>query len=259
MKIDLTISSVFFVGVGIFVALLRFFVPSLRRLLAPWPFKELKQRGTYKSSVLPTSGSAFAERKRDFARIAATKGGLLVLTSASGVAQPYASSGASSGDFSEEKADAVFAEFEKWLAAQLAEAASGTKVTADLAARVVGSVAVNDTVAFAMAHKVPPMFPQSKFLLVLSSSGEARVLWLAFATPEPKPNMTSTPYLVKLLSSDLNSEQAAEQATAKGLPLEYAVVHTSCTSLDDYILKQRAAAFSRAAVENNWDDVLGSV
>lgn len=34
-------------------------------------------------------------------------------------------------------------------------------------------------------------------MLVLGYSGQVRVMWLAFITDEPKPNLSATPYILK--------------------------------------------------------------
>ena len=47
------------------------------------------------------------------------------------------------------------------------------------------------------------------------------MLWIAFVTHEPQPNLTSTPFILKVLSEDLNSEKAAQEVRGA---LERAVV-----------------------------------
>ncbi|CAK9115858.1 unnamed protein product [Durusdinium trenchii] len=86
---------------------------------------------------------------------------------------------------------------------------------------------------------------------------EVRVLWIAFVTHEPQPNLTSTPFILKVLSEDLNSEKAAQEAEKRGVALEYVTVSTQATDLEEYLKKDQAAALSRGAVEDCWDDVLG--
>eukprot|EP00927_Polykrikos_kofoidii_P001303 TRINITY_DN10471_c0_g1_i1.p1 TRINITY_DN10471_c0_g1~~TRINITY_DN10471_c0_g1_i1.p1 ORF type:complete len:252 (+),score=41.65 TRINITY_DN10471_c0_g1_i1:71-826(+) len=224
-----------------------------------WPFENLKQRGTHRSGVLPTAGDAFVERKRDFSRIAQTNSGLLVVTPASGDPKPWTCRSAAAAGTDSDTPDAVFEEFSEWLLQELMASASGCPMTEGLASRIVASVAVGETIGFAMAHKVQPFFPQSKFVLVLSRTGEARVLWLAFATDQPKPNMKHTPYIVKLVTDNLNCSKVAAEAATKGVAMEYCGVHTSATDLDEYLRRRQAGALSRASIENCWDDVLGTV
>ncbi|CAK9116284.1 unnamed protein product [Durusdinium trenchii] len=144
---------------------------------------------------------------------------------------------------------------EVWLNDQLKQLKCTCQL--QLAERVVALVAATEGFRFAMEHKVPPLFPQSKFVLVLGSDGQVRVLWIAFVTHEPQPNLTSTPFILKVLSEDLNSEKAAQEAEKRGVALEYVTVSTQATDLEEYLKKDQAAALSRGAVEDCWDDVLG--
>jgi len=219
----------------------------------PWPFKALKPHGTHRSAVFP-SGEGMQERKRDFARIVkSTKNpGLYVVTPTAAIPVPWTSSNEGpSGDVSSN--EAVFEEFARWLEHQVKDAREG------LADRVVAMVAVSEGFSFAMKHQVPPIFPQAKYVLVIDNKGEVKVLWLAFATDEAKPNLTCTPFILKLVTCDLNSSTACSEAGTQGVNLDYVVVRTTEKQLDDYILKRQAAALSRAAVESNWADVLGDV
>jgi len=211
----------------------------------------------HQSAPLPSDGSAFEERKRDFARVVSpsAKPGLYVVTAAVGTPVPWTSSVKhDAGDVGKEVADAVFDEFAAWLKKE------GTgSLTKGLAQRVVSLVAASEGFLFAMKHQVPPNFPQTKFVVVLGSAGQVRVLWLAFATHEVKPNLTSTPFILKLLSQDVNKQTSEADATKAGIEMEYVVVHAQDTDLDDYVSKKQAGALSRAAVESSWEEVLGSV
>lgn len=219
----------------------------------PWPFKALAPRGTHRSAAFP-SGEGMEERKRDFARIVKSKTGLYVVTPTAAVPVPWSSSNeGASGDVSKGKADAVFEEFARWLEREVKDAGDG------LADRVVAMVSVSEGFSFAMKHQVPPMFPQTKYVLVIGNQGEVKVLWLAFATGEAKPNLTCTPFIVKLVTCDLNNSKACSEAGTQGVNMEYVVVRTTEKQLEDYIVKRQAAALSRAVVEGNWGDVLGDV
>merc|ERR1712113_1160969 len=105
-------------------------------------------------------------------------------------------------------------------------------------------VAVSEGFSFAMKNRFPPLFPQTKFVMVLGSKGEIRVVWLAFVTDEPKPNISATPHILKLITRDL---RAAEKAADAGVDMDYVVVHTTLKELDDYLQKRQTGAFSRAA------------
>ncbi|CAL1137446.1 unnamed protein product [Cladocopium goreaui] len=75
-----------------------------------------------------------------------------------------------------------------WLDNQLSSLKCPSRL--QLAERVVGMVSATEGFRFAMEHKVPPCFPQSKFVLVLGFGGQVRIMWTAFITDEPKPNLT---------------------------------------------------------------------
>lgn len=156
-----------------------------------------------------------------------------------------------------EVASAVFEEFAAWLTKEVRGLPRGG--TQDLAKRVVALVAVSEGFAFAMQHAFPPLFPQSKFVLVLSTSGEVRVMWVAFATPEPKPDLTCTPYIVKLATRNLNTQDVADKASQKGVLMDYVAVHAIDTDLDGYVRKREASGLRSAVDSDCWDDLLGTV
>jgi len=223
-------------------------------LRRPWPFRVLRRRGVHRSAALPT-GDGLEERKRDFARIVApsAKPGLFVVTPSVALPRPWSSKAhGAAGDVSKEVADAVFEEFSAWVASVVPGA------TDNLAERVIALVAVSEGFAFAMQSKFPPMFPQSRFVLVVSSGGEVRVVWMAYATDRPRPNLGSTPFILKLATRDLNGQRAAAEAHSTGVQMDYVVVDTAERDLDRYIEARQSAALSRAALEGNWEDVLGS-
>lgn len=230
----------------------------LRRRRRRWPFKHLQRKGVYRTAPLPTGGTAFEERKRDFARVVApsAKAGLYVVTASLGTPTPWCSSlERLKGNVNKEVSDAVFKEFSDWLQNEL----MSSNASEGLAKRVVALVSASEGFTFAMQQEVPPLFPQSKFVLVLSRTGVVRVLWLAFAAQEVMPNMTSTPFILKLLAQDVNDVESAVETMEDGVGMEYAVVHAFHKDLDKYILEKQSAGLSRAALENCWNDVLGSV
>eukprot|EP00747_Dinoflagellata_sp_TGD_P167121 gnl/TRDRNA2_/TRDRNA2_191025_c0_seq1.p1 gnl/TRDRNA2_/TRDRNA2_191025_c0~~gnl/TRDRNA2_/TRDRNA2_191025_c0_seq1.p1 ORF type:complete len:253 (+),score=51.61 gnl/TRDRNA2_/TRDRNA2_191025_c0_seq1:64-822(+) len=226
----------------------------------PWPFKALKPRGTHQSAPLPGDDKGLEERKRDFARIVSptsAKPGLFVVTPTAATPTPWTSAEHTKGDVSVEVANAVFEEFSTWLQSQASSLRDD--VAEGLNKRVVSMVAVSEGFGFAMKQGFPPMFPQAKYVLVLSSSGEVRVIWLAYATDAAKANMTSTPFILKLGTQDLNNEKVAAESVKDGVKMDYVVVHTSETDLDRYVRQKQAAALSRAAVENCWDEIFSEV
>ena len=75
--------------------------------------------------------------------------------------------------------------------------------------RVVNLLSVTPGLAFALAHKVPPLFPEAKFLLQVATApgenhtGEVRVCWHAFVVDKPAPGLKTSPYTVVLASENL--------------------------------------------------------
>lgn len=220
-----------------------------------WPFEKLQRRGTHQSSPIPMSGSALGERKRDFARTAgqnAKKPSLFAVTPTRSSLTPWSHTVQGDGSMSVEFVDSVFDEFERWLEQELGQ----HEATTGLAARCVSFISATEGFTFAMTNRVPPQFPQSKFVVVLTSTGEVRVAWVAMVNDRPVPNLEETPWIVKLVTGNLNSQAVAEAAESGGVSMQYAVASARDRDLGDYVLKRQAAGFSRAAVENSWDDIL---
>lgn len=221
----------------------------------PWPFKVLKRSGIHRSAPLPR-GDALEERKRDFARIVApsSRPGLYVVTPSVATPWPYTCKAhGAAGDVNKEVADAVYAEFCEWLKNEAKD-----NMTDGLAERCVALIAVSEGFTFAMQNQFPPMFPHSRFVLVMGLKGEVRVAWMAFATDKPAPNLNSTPFILKLVTHDLNNSRVACEAGTTGVHMDYVVVNTSEKDLDTYLERHQAAALSRAALEGKWEDVLGT-
>lgn len=235
------------------VALLVVLICTCKRKTRALPFKSLSAKGTHRSKPLPTEGALLDERKRDFSRIVVPlpKPGLLVVTPDVATPQPWTSTTERiHGDASKAVSDDVFEEFSKWFQEQT----RGMSVSDNLPERVVSLVAVSEGFDFAMKNRFPAIFPQSKFVLVVGAQ-EVRVLWLAYATHEVRANLDATPWILKLLSPNLNTVNA----TSEGLDLEYALVYTKERDLDQYVKVRLVAALSKAALENDWSEVMASV
>lgn len=222
---------------------------------APWTFKFLKPSGETRSGKL----EAGLERKRDFMRIV-NSGNLLVTTADSTTPTRLTRQLFPQGDgsVSEQDAEAVFQTFSGWLAKQL----EGKIAKEGLAERIVGCVNASHGFDFAMKNGVPPMFPDSKFVITIGINGAVQVLWVAFATPEAKANMSVTPFILKLLTANLNSSVAAAEAPTKGVGLQWAVERTDLKrvkALGDFLAgTDFVAALSRGVVDGAWSDVLKS-
>lgn len=219
-----------------------------------YPFK-MPARGKHRSSPLPT-GADLDERKRDFARIVSQKGGLVVVTSGSNKLDSWESRAKLRGDCGKEKVDEIFSEFGRWLPNMVpGDAKIGAERLAD---RVVANVAVSEGFSFAMKSGFPPMFPQSKYVLMIEKTGEVRVLWVAFCTASASPNLTSTPWILKLLTDDLNGEEVVKRGKVDGIEMKYAVQRAPCSSLDTFLTTEMIHVLSGATIDGNWNDLLTS-
>merc|ERR1712187_202033 len=193
------------------------------------------------------------ERKRDFGRTCAAAG-FYVVTPTESTPVDWSSSTKSTGSMDKETAEAISSEFQKWLEGAV-QTTTKASIEDGLLERCVANVAVSNGIDFSIQNKFPMMMKQPAFVLVVSAIGEVRVVWLSFITDEAtmksNPSMEAGPYMVKMLTANLNSSTA----TLQGGPCQYVATETKEKSMQRYVEKQ-AAAFSRAAGENNWEDLL---
>lgn len=219
-------------------------------LLPPkWPFKSLQRRGTYQTQGLP-SDDKLKERKRDFARFTSPGGqpGFFVVTASEST--PKAWFRETKGDASDEKtSDGAFSELDSWLRSSVKEPTDG------LAERCVALLAVSNGIDFAMKYGIPLMMNQPKFILMVNAKGEVCIAWFTFIVDEVKPNINAGPYMVKMVTEDLNSQKVQAAACKQGVSCEYVAGPTNKPDMAAYIQSQ-AAAFSRAVVENDCKDIL---
>lgn len=213
-----------------------------------WPFKVLERSGKFITGAIPTSGRGFDGRKRDFCRMA-TGGRNIIFCTPNDTPQVWRSSVKPGGAFTQETIDTVFEELEKFLEYEVRTSAQA-QITPGLAERVVGLLAVGEPYFWTRKFKVPNMFLQPKYIVVVSSTGEVRVAWYAFITDKIKPNMTSGPFWVKFISKDLNEKGAQHFQTTK---LFYSVRNNKETDMLQ-VVESHYSAISKAAVENNWND-----
>jgi hypothetical protein len=176
----------------------------------------------------------------------------MVVTPELAAPQPWASTTERiQGDASKAVIDDVFEEFSQWIRKQTK---GMSEVSDSLPERIVSLVAVSEGFDFAMKNRFPAIFPQSKFVLVVGAQ-EVRVLWLAYATHEVRANLDSTPWILKLLSPNLNVASVA----LEGLDLEYSLIYTNERDLDHYVKVQLVAPLSKASLENDWSELMASV
>lgn len=72
--------------------------------------------------------------------------------------------------------------------------------------RIIYFISASPGFDFAMRHKVPPRILQPKYLVLVSNGGQVRVAWFAFVSNHADPGATAGPFVVKLVSEDLRSE-----------------------------------------------------
>lgn len=239
-----------------------------------WEAKGWEAKGEHQSDQLPVDGR---EPRPDFARVvsqrvvsqpedgrdeAGWRPGLYVAS------YPYdggdypvtrvSSLPRRAGDVSNDVAIDVFADFVVMLKDK-----GSRNMTEGIAERIVCIVAAIEDFMFARKHSVAPQMPQTKFVLILSSNGEVRVLLLAFKTNEVQPGITSTPWILKLMTKDLAHLPVGVDPTTEGVGMEYGIVPANDeVDLDIYVLNQISDDLYTAASvgdARSWNDLLGPI
>lgn len=175
----------------------------------PLPGKLLKS-GSFENED-PANQDTIRERERDFFRIVGTKRDLWVLTSSIrtvGSVLPLNISSGGSSDV-EEAIKPCLQSFKYWLQEELGKIPGaidlGMTSKWEVFDRLVHLTSVTPGFEFIMRHKVTPMLNQPKYLIMISKSGQVRLAWFAFITDKPVPGSTAGPFVVKLVSEDLNA------------------------------------------------------
>lgn len=219
----------------------------------------LPRRGRWRTGPLPVEGRALRERRRDFARLVAPGGqcSFLVVAPDDGPPAAWARLAQSSGaaGFGTEAADAAVAELDAWLGAAL-----GGTAPSGLVDRCVALLGAGEGVALTMHYGLTPTLLQPHFLLAVSPSAQVRVAWFVYATDEVRPDMSvcggdlSRRRLVRMLSSDLNGEAAAEEASA-GAWLRFQASRSEEREIAQLVA--RSTGVLRRAVDGGaWDEIL---
>lgn len=225
---------------------------SYRARGSKWPFKVLQRSGKFITGAIPTNGKGFDSRKRDFARMA-TGGRNVLFCTPNDTPQVWKSEQKPDGVFTQDIVDGVYRELQQWLEYEV-RVSGKTEITPGLVERVVGLLAVGEPYFWTRKFKIPNVFLQPKYVLIVSSVGEVRVAWYAYITDKIVPNMESGPYIVKFISKDLNEPGAQHFATTK---LYYSVRSAKETDMLK-VVESHVPAITRAAVENNWNDFFQS-
>jgi len=161
----------------------------------------------------PANKEAIAERKRDFARIVATKRDIWIFTDSSrspGAVLPVELPSSGSSD-TEDTAKISYQKLKFWLQGELGKIPGavdlGLTSQWPVVDRLVYFISATPGFDFVMQHKVPPMHLQAKYVIMISKTGQVRAAWYAFVTDKVTPGATAGPFVVKLVSEDLNAER----------------------------------------------------
>eukprot|EP00440_Ansanella_granifera_P013780 gb/GFBE01014972.1/.p1 GENE.gb/GFBE01014972.1/~~gb/GFBE01014972.1/.p1 ORF type:complete len:262 (+),score=61.95 gb/GFBE01014972.1/:1-786(+) len=182
----------------------------------------LKAKGSFEHED-PANPDSVAERRRDFCRIAATKRDIWVFTSDS--RQPSVLPVEFPPGMGPDAADTSGAEkvsYQKlkwWLQQELGKIPGavdlGMTSQWPVVDRVLYFTSVSPGFDFVMSHKVPPMLFQTKYLIMVSKSGQVRVAWFSFVTDKVTPGATAGPFVVKLFSEDLKASSRDDRTFSK--------------------------------------------
>eukprot|EP00470_Lotharella_oceanica_P006057 CAMPEP_0170178362 /NCGR_PEP_ID=MMETSP0040_2-20121228/11834_1 /TAXON_ID=641309 /ORGANISM="Lotharella oceanica, Strain CCMP622" /LENGTH=252 /DNA_ID=CAMNT_0010421395 /DNA_START=151 /DNA_END=909 /DNA_ORIENTATION=+ len=171
-----------------------------------WPFPKLKDHGIFPYSQ--AEQSALDERKSDFCRIAWTMTDLLVATPEAPIPEvwKYPGFGKKKESAHKEEAEQMFQNLDKWVRDEIKQVDGDT--SEGLAARMVELLSVSPAITFAIENKIPLQILQAKYMVTVSRSAQVRILWYAFITDKVKSGAKSGPFVLKLLSHDLNRAEA---------------------------------------------------
>jgi hypothetical protein len=201
-----------------------------------WPFKALGRRGAYSQELAPTARN-LKEWKRDFARRTApgSDPSFFVVTPERQMAA-WSRSTKASGTQDAATADRTFEEFGAFLQSLLAASSPDSRMralvdrVAEIAERLIGALSVSSFIDFAMeVSNTPPMPMQLKqptFVLILTATGEVRVMLYAFVDYATSTAQDASLYLTKLLSEDL----VPPSSEAGALPPPAKFEYTTCAA-----------------------------
>eukprot|EP00428_Durinskia_dybowskii_P022017 CAMPEP_0170201994 /NCGR_PEP_ID=MMETSP0116_2-20130129/465_1 /TAXON_ID=400756 /ORGANISM="Durinskia baltica, Strain CSIRO CS-38" /LENGTH=263 /DNA_ID=CAMNT_0010452233 /DNA_START=9 /DNA_END=800 /DNA_ORIENTATION=+ len=222
-------------GVGIlaFVAFVCV-AKALRR--RPLPGR-LKPRGSFVHED-PANRDAREERRRDFARIVNTRRDIWVLTpcARSPAVLPIELGG--DGSVNQDLGNLAHSQLKFWLQGELGRIPGAVDLNSTsqwaVVDRLVNFISVAPVFDFLMQQRVQPMTMQAKYLLMVSKSGQVRAAWYAFATDKVTPGATYGPFVLKLVSEDLNGGGRADRSYSD---FKYTAKQTSERDMERLIAK----------------------
>lgn len=208
----------------------------------------LKYKGEFECED-PSSDAHINERRRDFARIVSSKRDLWVFTPQDKKERllPVTVRDLNSRSGINE----VYEDFKNWLKAELNQIPGGTWTSGrtlgwPVIDRCVNLIAVSPEFEFLRRQKVAPRAMQAKWVLIISASGQVRVAWYAFVADEITPGMTSGPFVLKLVSEDLNGDRKGPWCT-----YQYSCLPTSKKNMED-IIHEQSSRLLEAISTDNW-------
>lgn len=201
----------------------------------------------------PANAEAILERQRDFLRIASTKRDIWIFSETDtkpGIVLPIDTS-AAAGDNSSDAVQPAVQKLKFFLQERLGKIPGaidlGLTSQWPVVDRVAWLISVTPGFDFAMRHQVQPMLLQPKYLLLISKTGQVRVAWYAFATDKPVPGATAGPFVLKLVSEDLNAERERTWTTFK-----YTARATRVQDMEAFIAQQ-APLIMKGINSDKWD------
>eukprot|EP00931_Biecheleriopsis_adriatica_P096989 TRINITY_DN70740_c0_g1_i1.p1 TRINITY_DN70740_c0_g1~~TRINITY_DN70740_c0_g1_i1.p1 ORF type:complete len:263 (-),score=50.74 TRINITY_DN70740_c0_g1_i1:14-802(-) len=198
---------------------------------------KLLPKGTFEVED-PANDEMLAERGRDFTRIASSKQDIWIFTDVQREARKILPLDITTGgDVTEEMVKASVAKLRSWLHNEFYRIPGAADLDLDvLVSRVVALLSVTPGFDWVMRHGVPPMLLQTKYLLMISRSGQVRVAWFAFICDKPVPGAKAGSHVAKLVSEDLNTKRQPKTRTYA--VLQYTAKSTSEVDMDKIIAKQ---------------------
>mmetsp|Transcript_14964 Transcript_14964/g.26906 ORF Transcript_14964/g.26906 Transcript_14964/m.26906 type:complete len:252 (-) Transcript_14964:548-1303(-) len=208
-----------------------------------WPFPILRPHGLFNHTR--AEKSSLDECKSDFCRIAWTMTDLLVTTPEAPIPEvwKYPGFGKKEDSAHKEVSETMFQHLEDWLQKEIKQV--GGALSKGLGSRVVDLLSVSPAVTFAMEHKIPLQILQSKYMVAVSKKAEVRVIWFAFITDKVKVGAKSGPFVLKLLSTNLNEDQSEPM-------LSYTATRTKETQMCA-VTAQATDAIRTAILDDDWD------
>eukprot|EP00467_Chlorarachnion_reptans_P015271 CAMPEP_0114516088 /NCGR_PEP_ID=MMETSP0109-20121206/17131_1 /TAXON_ID=29199 /ORGANISM="Chlorarachnion reptans, Strain CCCM449" /LENGTH=173 /DNA_ID=CAMNT_0001696433 /DNA_START=153 /DNA_END=674 /DNA_ORIENTATION=- len=165
---------------------------------------------------------------------------LLAATALAPLPEVWKYPGFGSKDAYKETAREMHGHLDRWLKEEMK--AIDARPTAGLADRVVDLLSVTPAVNFAIEHKIPLQILQAKYMVVVSNKAQVRVLWFAFITNKVKAGLKSGPFVLKLLSSDLNVS-----------PSNPTLIYTARRTTETQIGAITAKATNTAIIKDEWE------